>query len=189
VTSPRQPRPELIRNAVAETLRRLRTVRGLSLSDLARASGVAKATLSGLETGAANPTLETLWALSAALGVSLGELVEPPLPSMTVVRAQEGTVVRGDSVIGRLVSTFEAGAIRHEVFHCSVLRKRQISPAHARGVTEHLLVTSGRLRVGPVGEPVELGPGDFLRMSPAWPHLYEGLVKDTQMVLVMQFPQ
>src|SRR4051812_3414120 len=110
---------ESIRSSVAETLRRVRTARGLSVSDLARASGVAKATLSGLESGSANPTLETLWALAAALGVSLGELVEPPRPSISVVRAGEGTVVRGDSVIGRIVSTFDAGTVRHEIFHCT----------------------------------------------------------------------
>jgi len=180
---------ESIRSRVGEALRRARETRGLSVSELARTSGIAKATLSGLETGDANPTLETLWALTAALGVSLGELVDPPRPSLTVVRAKEGVVVRGEAVIGRLVSSFEVGSERHEILECQVRRRRQISPAHARGVTEHLLVTAGRLRVGPVDAPEELGPGDFLRMSPAWPHLYEGLAAGTRMVLVMQFPR
>ena len=179
---------ESIRGRVAETLRRAREARGMSVSDLARASGVAKATLSGLESGSANPTLETLWSLTVVLGMSLGELVDPPRPALSVVRAGEGTVVRGAAVVGRLVSSFEIGAERHEMFDCTVLRKRQISPAHARGVSEHLIVTAGRLRVGPVDEPVELGPGDFLRMSPSWPHVYEGLAAGTHMVLVMQFP-
>lgn len=178
-----------IRGRVGDSLRRLRDGRGLSVSDLARASGVAKATLSGLEAGDANPTLETLWALTAALGVSLGELVDAPRPSLRVVRAREGTVVRGDAVIGRLVSTFEVGSERHEIFDCAIRRRRQISPAHARGVTEHLLVTAGKLRVGPVDDPVELAAGDFLRMAPAWPHLYEALAAGTRMVLVMQFPR
>jgi transcriptional regulator with XRE-family HTH domain len=178
-----------IRGRVGEALRRTREARGMSISDLARASGIAKATLSGLESGDANPTLETLWALTAALGVSLGELVDPPRPSLAVVRAGEGIAVRGDAVVARLVSTFEVGSERHEIFDCAVLRKRQVSPPHARGVTEHLLVTSGRLRVGPVDEPVELDRGDFLRMAPAWPHVYEALAAGTRMVLVMQFPR
>jgi transcriptional regulator with XRE-family HTH domain len=177
------------RTRVANTLRAAREARGLSLSSLARVSGIGKATLSGLETGTANPTLETLWDLSAALGVSLGELVDPPhpQPSLLVIRATEGTLVRGTAVVGRLVSAFESGSHRHEIFECSVLKKKQVSPAHAPGVTEHVLVTAGRLRVGPVERPVDLGTGDFLRMSPVWPHVYQGLETETRMVLVMQW--
>jgi transcriptional regulator with XRE-family HTH domain len=177
-----------LRRRVGETIKRAREARGLSLSDLARQSGTAKATLSALEAGRANPTLETLWALSAALHVSLGELVDPPTPGLSVVRASEGTVLRGDAVVGRIVSSFESGPNRVEIYDVEVRNRRQISPAHARGVTEHLVLTRGRLRVGPVDNPVELRPGDYLRMSPSWPHLYQGLERDTHMVLVMQFP-
>ena len=45
---------------VAANLRRLRGGQGRSLSELARASGIAKATLSALEAGRGNPTIETL---------------------------------------------------------------------------------------------------------------------------------
>jgi transcriptional regulator with XRE-family HTH domain len=161
----------------------------MSVSDLARASGVAKATLSALESGRANPTLETLWSLTAPLGVSLGELLEPSAPSLSVVRAGEGTVVRGVAVHARLLHSVEIGNARLELFDAEVLMKKQLSPAHARGVTEHIVVTGGRLRVGPVDAPVELGAGDSLRMAPAWPHLYQALARGTRMVLLMQFPR
>ena len=46
-------------------LRALREERGISLSTLARLAGVGKATLSGLENGTRNPTLETLYAVTA----------------------------------------------------------------------------------------------------------------------------
>ena len=35
--------------------------------------------------------------------------------------------------------------------------------------------TSGRVRVGPVDAPVELGPGDYARYSGSVPHVYEAL--------------
>jgi transcriptional regulator with XRE-family HTH domain len=180
-----------LRRRVGEAIKHAREARGISLSDLARQSGTAKATLSALEAGRANPTLETLWALAAALKLSLGELVDPPSPGLaqhSVLRAGEGTVVRGDAVVGRIVQSFESGPNRIEIYDAHVLNRRQISPAHARGVVEHLVVTRGRLRVGPVDDPVELRPGDYLRMAPSWPHLYQGLERDTHMVLVMQFP-
>lgn len=161
----------------------------MNVADLSRASGVAKATLSQLEAGEGNPTLETLWALTASLGVGLGELLEAPAPSLTVVRAKEGVLVRGESVVARLMSSTELGAVRVELYAAEARRRRQVSPAHAHGVVEHILVTRGRLRVGPVDAPVELESGDYLRMSPSWPHVYEGLETGTAFTLTMQFPR
>ena len=74
-------------DVLAANLRRLRIARRLSLSELARATGMSKATLSSVESGRSNPTVETLAALAAALRVSLGELLEePPLGEVRVVR-------------------------------------------------------------------------------------------------------
>src|SRR5690606_27397827 len=53
--------------AIAAAVRRERERAGLSLTELARRAGVAKSTLSRLESGTANPSVETLWALGVAL--------------------------------------------------------------------------------------------------------------------------
>jgi transcriptional regulator with XRE-family HTH domain len=45
---------------IAEGLRRERRRVGASLTDLARRAGIGKSTLSELESGAGNPSLETL---------------------------------------------------------------------------------------------------------------------------------
>ena len=50
----------------------------LSLTELAKRAGIAKSTLSQLENGTGNPSLETLWALGTALGVPLSRLIDPP---------------------------------------------------------------------------------------------------------------
>src|ERR1700759_4422891 len=77
-----------IQDVLAANLRRLRIARHLSLSELARATTMGKATLSGIENGRANPTVETLAALAAALRVPIGELLEElPLGELRVVRA------------------------------------------------------------------------------------------------------
>jgi len=176
-----------LRGRVARVLKSRRVTRGLSLSELARLSGVAKATLSALEAGDANPTLDTLWSLASALKVPLGELVEPEQPSLQIVRAGDGTVVRGVAVTARLIQTVDVGGVRSEMYDATVKMKRQVSPAHASGVSEHLFVTSGKLRVGPLDSPVELSEGDYLSMSPSWPHLYEALTKDARFFLVMHY--
>ncbi|MGH3267186.1 MAG: helix-turn-helix domain-containing protein, partial [Trebonia sp.] len=63
---------------VSMSLRRERAKTGLSLTELARRAGIAKSTLSQLESGSGNPSLETLWALANALGVPLSRLIDPP---------------------------------------------------------------------------------------------------------------
>src|SRR5947207_1625108 len=54
---------------IASSLRRERRRSGLSLTELARRAGIAKSTLSQLESGTGNPSLETLWAICVALDV------------------------------------------------------------------------------------------------------------------------
>ena len=54
---------------IAAALRRERARAGVSLTELARRAGIAKSTLSQLESGSGNPSVETLWALGTALGV------------------------------------------------------------------------------------------------------------------------
>jgi hypothetical protein len=43
------------------------------------------------------------------------------------------------------------------------------------GTTEHFLISTGRALVGPLTEPVELGPGDYIAYPGAIPHLFQAL--------------
>src|SRR5882724_9739188 len=81
---------------IAASIRRERTRAGLSLTELARRAGIAKSTLSQLESGAGNPSLETLWALGTALGVPLSRLIDPPRSDIRVIRAGEGVVMHAE---------------------------------------------------------------------------------------------
>src|SRR5437763_14041072 len=81
---------------IAASLRRERTRTGLSLAELARRAGLAKSTLSQLESGTGNPSIETLWSLGVALGVPFSRLVEPAVAPVRVIRAGEGPRLRAD---------------------------------------------------------------------------------------------
>src|SRR5215218_6523302 len=83
-------------DVIAFSLRRERERAGLSLSELAKRAGIAKSTLSQLESGVGNPSVETLWALGVALGVPFSRLVDPPRPSVRVVRVGDGPAMYSD---------------------------------------------------------------------------------------------
>src|SRR3979409_627627 len=80
-------------DVIAAPLRRRRRPAGLSPTEVARRAGVAKSTLSQLESGTGNPSLETLWALCVALDAPFSRLLDPPRPETHVIRSDEGPTV------------------------------------------------------------------------------------------------
>ena len=158
------PRPQ---DVLAVNLRRLRIARRLSLSELARATGMSKATLSSVESGRSNPTIETLASLAAALRVSLGELLEePPLGDVRVVRAG-----RHRARARELDHVEEAGIELIE----RAWEPRQLEEPEPRpdGTRAGVYVLEGKLIVGPVERVTELAAGDYASFPVDVPHLYE----------------
>jgi len=62
---------------LGQTIRGIRTAKGMSLSRLAAATGITKSTMSQMETSEdANPTIDTLIKIAGALGISIGNLID-----------------------------------------------------------------------------------------------------------------
>jgi transcriptional regulator with XRE-family HTH domain len=179
--------PNEIVKVVGTNLRRLRSDQGLSLSDLARTSGVAKATLSALEGGRGNPTLETLSALAAALQIPMGDLITAADPTpVTVVRNDEGTGIPGTVNDLRLIARFTPGGTV-EVYEAQwPKRSTRNAGGHGPGTREHVFVTRGGLKVGPLGREVGLAGGDYATFAADEPHLYEARA-GTRALLLMQW--
>ncbi|MFF3767962.1 helix-turn-helix domain-containing protein [Streptomyces sp. NPDC001922] len=171
-------------------LRALRTERGLSLSEVARRSGVAKSALSQLEAGLGNPTIQTVFSLSNALKVPVSDLLtERTEPDVLLVRSAGLEVLSSEAVDLRILRRIEPRGGVLEVYDQRVRPgARQYSEGHP-GV-EHVVVTAGVLRVGPPEDPYELGPGDYVCLPGARPHIYE-TAGDTPVssVLVIEYPE
>jgi hypothetical protein len=54
------------------------------------------------------------------------------------------------------------------------------------GTVEHLVLGAGRVLAGPTDDPVELGPGDYVRYPGDVPHVFLALVPGTFGVLVSE---
>lgn len=177
-------------DVIPRAVRRERERAGISLTELARRAGIAKSTLSQLESGSANPSVETLWSLAVALGVPFSRLVAPPAPQVRLVRAGEGLGLSSDQAdfVSTLLSA-DSGQARRDLY----LIRAEPGPgrqaeAHLPGSIEHLVVASGRLRTGPVGQPVELAVGDYVSFAADQPHLYQATAVGTSAVLIMEQP-
>jgi transcriptional regulator with XRE-family HTH domain len=173
---------------IAAALRRERRRAGFTLTEVARRAGIAKSTLSQLESGTGNPSLETLWAICVALDAPFSRLLDPPRPRVQVIRADEGPTVSAEDAGYRatLLTVCPPGA-RRDVYRIDA------EPGHARasephmpGVTEYVVISAGRALVGVAGEPVELGPGDYISYPGDLPHVFEALEPQTRAVLVSE---
>lgn len=175
-------------DVIASGLRRERARAGLSLSEVAKRAGVAKSTLSQLEAGTGNPSVETLWALCVALGIQVGDLIDPPRPKVQVIRAGEGPALR--SAHAEYSATLLASCppnARRDIYQIvgSPGPGHQSEP-HMPGTIEHVVLATGRALVGPVSEPVELAPGDYVAYPGDVPHLFQALEEGTTGILVSQ---
>ena len=173
---------------IAAALRRERDRTGLSLSEVARRAGIAKSTLSQLESGAGNPSVETLWALSTALGVPFSRLVDPSRPGVRVIRAGEGPVIYAEhaSYAATLLASCPPGA-RRDIYRVRAEPDEpRMSAPHIPGTLEHMVLGTGQAQVGPVGELVEVGPGDYVIYPGDVPHIFKALVPGTTAVMILE---
>ncbi len=175
---------------IAAAIRRERSRAGKSLSALAAQAGIAKSTLSQLEAGSGNPSVETLWALAAALGVPLSLLFDTEAPATKLVRAGEGEVLESEqSEFAAVLLSRCPPHVRRDVYRV-VMQPGEIRRAqpHPRGTVEHMLVCAGQMRAGPEGQEEILQPGDYYTYPGDHPHSYEALQADTLFMIVMEAP-
>ncbi|MFD1250725.1 helix-turn-helix domain-containing protein [Nocardioides ginsengisoli] len=151
---------------VGPRLRRLRSMRGVSLTDLAQSTGISKSTLSRLETGQRRPSLELLLPLAQAYGVPLDELVGAPQVGDPRVH------LKPHQVNGRTVIPLSRRPGGVQVWKIVIpTSKNQVEPKAHEGY-EWLYVISGRLRIVIGQHDLVLGPGEVAEFDTRVPHWF-----------------
>ena len=177
---------------MGERLREARRARGLSLRVLAERLGVSPSLISQIETGRANPSVSTLYAIAAELDVSLDELLfndrrpsEPAsssrprgaaagtmAPAPPVQRAATRHRIRlASGVLWERLTTLSEPGI--EFLHVTYEVGGASSPPEAfqrHAGHEWGYVLSGRLQVRIGFEEYVLEPGDAISINSSIPH-------------------
>lgn len=173
-----------LQSIVATNLRKWRHTRGFSVNELAKKANIAKGTLSQLERGLANPTLDTLWALSQALGVSFGTLMTPDdlsLGEMFEVDDHFGQT----SLLARDHTDF--GVV--ETYRMNLRpRTRREAHAHPPGVFEVVTGIRGDCQVGPLDSLRSIHAGDVLTFFADRPHVYDTGEEGCEIMVVIFYP-
>ncbi|GAC70140.1 helix-turn-helix domain-containing protein [Gordonia soli] len=168
------------RRIVGARIGRIRAERGWSLSELARQAGIGKGSLSEIEAGQRNPTLDTLYAVAGPLGV----------PLTALLGEESGLEGSGDHLRAHLLHVeHHTDGSTTEVFWLIVLPGGiRTSPAHGQDVIEHILVVDGELTAGRVGEEQHAGPGESIRWESDVSHTYDSGSAPASAVLTIRTP-
>jgi XRE family transcriptional regulator, regulator of sulfur utilization len=183
---------------IARNLRRWRMTRAMSLSALAEQAGVAKSTVSLIERGQGNPSIDTVWALASALGVPFASLFhdESPADDVLVVREDDGSVIAidqagldtdglvirhmltrtGGSLIEIYTFVLGEGAVRH-------------ADAHVHGLFEHITVAAGTVEISTESFSEVVSQGDLISFRADRPHSYRVIEGPVRLVSVHEYPQ
>jgi transcriptional regulator with XRE-family HTH domain len=168
-----------------QVLRR-RQQRGMSQAELARRTGLSKATLSQLEAGVSNPTIDTLDAIAVALALPLTDLLTRSAESGTL--HLQATAAASDGPTRELLRRISGGNSL-EIWRLRLPPNTSVEGVpHAPGTNEHLLVAAGYLTAGPTDDTRELAPGDLLAFAGDAPHTYSTTDTPADVTVVIASP-
>lgn len=156
---------------LGRNLRQLREARGLTHLQMAKISGLPRATWTNLESGAANPTVNVLAKAAAALQVSVEELLSAPRASAELFK-KASLAVRspGQATVRKWLPHPIPGM---------ELDRIELPPGgrmpgvpHTPGTREYLTCEAGRLELVAAGERFRLETGDVLAFRGDQRHSY-----------------
>src|SRR5882672_5640600 len=164
------PEVELSRR-IAHNLKLLRDARGLTQGQMAKLAGLPRATWTNLESGAANPTIIVLHRVSAALQISIEELISRPravakhYPRTALVERLRGDVrIRSllpDKIAGMEIDRMELPPLG-----------QMVGVPHTPGTREYLTCEIGEIVLTVAGESYALSPGDVVVFRGDQKHAY-----------------
>lgn len=137
---------------------------GITLEQLAAASGVSQGSLSKIERGAMGPSLHSAVAIAASLGSDLTTLTAPESSAVIVRRGEEQAFIDPATGIRRALLARPAPGV--EVIHYTLPARTvtaDFAPHPARTV-ETFYVEAGVVEVVADGETVRLDAGDAAQL-------------------------
>jgi transcriptional regulator with XRE-family HTH domain len=166
---------------IGETIRVLRTQRGLTLKGVASAANLSVGFLSQIERGLARPSLVSIYALADALSISPRFFLADESVSSTVSRAaQRSPAAPGESRVTRISMD-----VADQIINSIVV---SLPPGYDSGLISHdgeklLFVLGGTIEVSIGDELFVLGPSDSSHFRATLRHRIRNAGSETASVL------
>lgn len=175
---------------IGASLRSVRRGRGLTLRQVAEASGVTESFLSQVERDIASPSIATLRRIAGALGTSIGVILDQAGPHGQLVRASERRVVTYPGLNARDEFLTDGSDGRLQVIMSVVEPGGGTGPeAYTHESDEEcLIVLEGSLDLWVAAEHHRLDEGDAIRYSSRVPHRNQNPGPGTARILFVITP-
>lgn len=158
---------------LAQNLIALREKRGLSQAALARLSAVPRSTIAHVESGSGNPSLTNLARISAALQVTVEELLSKPRARCHLVRAKDVKSQRRQNGVATIFKLLPDPVPGMEIDKMEIERGGRFGGVpHSTGTKEYMTCVKGEVTVAIQGERYRVGEGDVLAFPGDQPHSY-----------------
>lgn len=173
---------------IADNLKRLREEQHLSQGQLAEQAGVSKVVVSQIERGDANPTINTIWKLTGALGLPYTSLLEPPQTQAVHIKKRDITVLTEDQY--HIFSYYSKNAERNfELYEIEMdANCNHPSIGHSSNSFEYVIITAGQITLCVDDQEYLLETDDALYFDASRPHCYINTSAQTaKAVLLIQY--
>lgn len=184
--------PDEIGRRLAQRLAELRARRGLSLEELAQASGISRATLSRIERAEVSPTAVQLNRLCAAHGWTLSRLMaaaEGAAPAL-VRQADQPRWTDPETGFARRAASPPGPGLRMELVEGELPAGAAIAydAAPVPGMEQHILLLAGSLEFADGDDAYTLRPGDCVRVKLRGPTRFRSLGRGAARYLIAICP-
>jgi len=182
---------------IGRKIKQLRSAKNLTLDQLASLSGVSKSMLSQIERSKTNPTVATLWSLTQALGIEIGELLgsnsrlKEKRQNISVIKSHQTPEIQSadNKCTMRILGPLDL--VSHMEWYDVIIEQEGIlaSEPHVKGTKEHLTILSGSVAVSSNKEERLLAAGDTARYNADVDHYIKNVGEsDAHAILVVHSP-
>ena len=157
---------------LAQNIKSFREKRNLTQAELARQAGVTRASVTLMESGSSNPTLDILIKLSRALQTSLEELISFPYLECRHIKAKEVSQKSEKGfLLRKLLPDKIYGAEIDEI--CLEPDAVMTGTPHVEGAKEYFTCIDGQITIYVLGRAFHLRNGDVLAFPGDKAHSYK----------------
>jgi len=158
---------------IGQKIKQRRSAKSLTLDQLAVKSGVSKSMLSQIERNKTNPTVATLWSLTRALGIDIGDILggdnqtKDVARNISYIKSHQTPGIQSADGKCTLRILGPLNMVSHIEWYDVELEQDGLlaSEPHMNGTTEHLTVLKGEISVSSGTEKQILTIGDTARYS------------------------
>jgi XRE family transcriptional regulator, regulator of sulfur utilization len=161
---------------LAQNVLALRQKRGFSQGQLAKIAGIPRSTVTYIESGEGNPSLQNLAKIAASLQITIEELLHRPRAQVQMTLAKNVKVIKKGQGLAEVFKLLPDPIPGTEVDRMEIVVGGRISGVpHVTQTKEYLIGIQGEVQVSIATEKFIVRTGDVLAFPGDQPHSYQNI--------------